>query len=95
MKKQLALLIPTLLIILPATALADSHEATIAEVKKTIEDNNAATRETKMGDPSEISKHGSLEFWSSGGLLTTRSPDEGAQEFEVFNLQPKHIEVKA
>ncbi len=90
--KRTALLTLALLI-LPAIAVADSHDATIAEVKKTVEDNLAATRAAKQESPSVVSEHGSLEFWSSGGLLTSSSPDADPQDFEIFNLHPKHIEV--
>ncbi len=92
MTKKMALLALTLLV-LPAATLAGSHEDVVAEVKKTIEDSMAATRATKAENPATISKHGSLEFWSSGGLLNRSSPDGDPMEFEVFNLHPKHIEV--
>lgn len=92
MKQQTALITLSLLV-LPAIALADSHETTVAEVKKTIEQSMAASRETRSDDPTSISKHGSHEFWSSGGLLNSKGPREDPQEFEVFNLYPKHIEV--
>ncbi len=92
MKTRIALLTLSLLA-LPAFALADSHDAIVAEVTKAIEDGLADTRETKMDDPSTTSKHGSLEFWSSGGLLNRASPDRKPRAFETFNLRAKHIEV--
>lgn len=92
MKKRIALLTLSLLA-LPAIALADSHEGIVAEVKKAIEDSIAGTQATKMDDPSTTSKHGSLEFWSSGGLLNRASPDREPRAFDTFNLRAKHIEV--
>jgi hypothetical protein len=39
------------------------------------------------------SRHGALEFWSSGGLLHEIPPGGGAEELDAFNIQPKHIKV--
>ncbi len=92
MTKQIVLLALTLLIA-PAVALADSHEGIVAEVKQTVEADMAETRATKMQQASQISKDGSVEFWSSGGLLNRKKPGGEPQEFDVFNLYAKHIEV--
>ena len=40
-----------------------------------------------------ISKKGSLEFWSSGGLLHSPQQNAKAREFDTYNLHPKHIKV--
>ena len=40
-----------------------------------------------------IADEGSLEFWSSGGLLHLVSSEEVMPRFEDRNLVPKHIEV--
>lgn len=93
MKKQIGLVLVALLCV-PVIAMADSHEdAVVSEVKKTILDGLAKVRETKMADPAEVSKHGSLEFWSSGGLIQFSAPDAEPSEYEVFNISAKHIEV--
>ena len=92
MIQRLALLTLSLLL-LPTLALADSHEGIVAEVEKAIEDGLAFSREHKAGAPDGISKDGSVEFWSSGGLANRVSPGGDPQEFEIFNLQAKHIEV--
>ena len=44
-------------------------QTTEQEIIKTIMDSNAYTLEHLKGMGDEISKHGSLEFWSSGGLI--------------------------
>ncbi len=78
---------------LPSITLADSQEdAVISEVKKTILESLAKGRETNVADPSAISKYGSYEFWSSGGLLHFNDPRHPV-EFENFNVYAKHIEV--
>ena len=46
-----------------------------------------------MGQAGGVSKHGSLEFWSSGGLLQWIAPDAPVGAFDVFTLTPKHIKV--
>lgn len=40
-----------------------------------------------------VADEGSLEFWSSGGLLHLVSSEEVMPRFEDRNLVPKHIEV--
>lgn len=92
MKQQIALLVLTLLI-LPAATLADSHEGTVAEVTQVVEADLAEMRATKSQKASQISKHGSYEFWSSGGLLNFKQPDGAPQKFDTFNLRAKHIQV--
>jgi hypothetical protein len=39
------------------------------------------------------SQYGSLEFWSSGGLLREIAPGGRAEEYDIFSIQPKHIKV--
>ena len=92
MTRRIALLTLSLLL-LPAITLADSHEGVAAEVKKAIEDGIAYTQENKTGQPGTIARDGSVEFWSSGGLMNRVGPGGDPQEFEVFNLRAKHIEV--
>ena len=80
-------LIGTLL--LPASALAD----TAAEIKKEIMDSNAYVREHGMDKEGTISKHGAVEFWSSGGLVQYVAADVPISKYEDFSLTPKHIQV--
>jgi hypothetical protein len=43
--------------------------------------------------PSDYSKHGSLAFWSSGGMLQKTLATSEPEKYDVFNIQPKHITV--
>jgi hypothetical protein len=93
MKKTLILML-ICLIAPAAVALADSHEdATAQEVKETIMANFEYTREAKAGMPNAISKEGSVEFWSSGGLMNWIAAGEEPGSFDVYSLTPKHIKV--
>lgn len=73
-------------------AVADSD--TEKEVKQAILDSNAHITKNMKDAPDAYSKHGALEFWSSGGLLQEIPPGGGFPgEFEVFRIKPKHIRV--
>ena len=63
------------------------------EVKQHILDNNAYALKNLKDKAKTISKEGSLEFWSSGGLLQSLRQNEKVREFDTFNLHPKHIKV--
>ena len=89
--KNKSLLIFALLTFAGASAQADS--TTEQEIKKLIMDNNAYTKQNLKGQDDVLSSEGSLEFWSSGGLLHKLSPDLAPQEFESFNIDVKHIHV--
>ena len=80
---------------LPSLALAEHHEGSSVaeEIKSLILDNSRYTRENLEGPPGENSRHGSLEFWSSGGLLQRVAQDAPSSKYESFALTPKHIEV--
>jgi len=72
---------------------AHADEATEQEVMKAIIDANAYTKENLKGQDDTVASEGSLEFWSSGGLLHKVSADISPQEFESFNLDVKYIKV--
>ena len=90
MKKTL-LAVTGLMIFCISAAQADP--ATEAEVKKHIMDNNAYTIKEQKSPGGQVSKEGSLEFWSSGGLLQEVPPADEVEEFDAFRLKPKHIRV--
>jgi hypothetical protein len=90
MKKKI-LLIVGLLTFAVASAQADS--ATEQEIKALIMDGNAYTKQHLIGQEDTLSSEGSLEFWSSGGLLHKLGADLAAQEFESFDIDVKHIHV--
>ncbi len=93
MKRTCALVLLSLLA-LPGIALAESHSSdTVAEVTKTIEDGNAYTRENLESPKDQISKDGSDEFWSSGGLMTWANPGVEERSWDSFNLHAKHVKV--
>ena len=75
--------------LVPMVAVADTAE----EIKAIIMQDNAESRENLSGDSEGISKHGSLEFWSSGGLMQHVPADAPAATWEHFALTPKHIKV--
>jgi len=90
MKKIGLLLIGVLAL---AGTLAQADTATEQEVKKFIIEANAYTKETLKGKGDGVSKDGSLEFWSSGGLLQEVSADADPGEFDTFNIDVKHIHI--
>ncbi len=67
--------------------------ATEQEVRQTIINSNAYSRQNLKDAPDTVSKDGSLEFWSSGGLLQEIEPSGQPDEYESFTIKPKHINV--
>ena len=64
------------------------------EVEKAILDFFDYSNRNLTSKPDRYSKHGALEFWSSGGLLQELEPGGGRPKpYEIFNLKPKHIKV--
>lgn len=89
--KNKILLIAGLFIFASASAQADS--ATEQEIKNVILEGNAYTKQNLKGQADILSSEGSMEFWSSGGLLHNLSADVAPQEFESFDIDVKHIHV--
>jgi len=90
MKKTVLFLIGILTF---AGALAQADTATEQEVTKTIIDNNAYSNSNLKGRADEMSKDGSVEFWSSGGLLHEIAGGTAPEEFESVSIDVKHIHV--
>mgnify|MGYP002525609484 FL=1 len=63
------------------------------EVKQLILDDNAYVLKNLEDKAKTISKNGSLEFWSSGGLLHSLQQNVKVREFDAYNLHQKHIKV--
>ena len=61
-------------------------------VRQTILDQYAFQRENLRDMPGTYSQEGSVEFWSSGGLLQ-QIPTEMLREYEFNTLTVKHITV--
>ena len=70
-----------------------AQASTEAEIRSLVKANIAYTNEQLSQDPNSISKHGSKEFFSSGGLLNTIQRGNDASDFEYFSGSVKHIEV--
>ena len=83
------------LILLPGIALAEHHEEgdVASQVKAKIMKDNQYIRENLEDADRGISQHGSLAFWSSGGLMNSVPPDAAISKYDVFKITPKHITV--
>jgi hypothetical protein len=75
--------------LLPMVAVADTAD----EIKAIIMQDTADSRKNLSAGSEGLSKHGSLEFWSSGGLMQYVPADSPAATWEHFSLTPKHIKV--
>ena len=93
MKRTCALLLLSLFA-LPGLALADSHTTgTAAEVTEKIQWIYEQTRTNRESPARQVAADGSLEFWSSGGLLNHARADATPRKWESFNLHAKHIQI--
>lgn len=72
---------------------AQADEATEAAIIKLLMDDNAYTKENLKSRADNVSRNGSLEFWSSGGLLNEVPDGLEPQEFDAFSINLKHITV--
>ena len=75
--------------VLSSTAMAD----TATEVRQVVLDHMAHMNQELNQDPMRLSKDGSKEFFSSGGLLNYLDRTSGGNTFEMFEGSIKHIEV--
>ena len=74
---------------LSSTVMAD----TASEVRQVVLDQIAHLNQELNQDPMRLSKDGSKEFFSSGGLLNHLDRTSGGNTFEMFQGSIKHIEV--
>ena len=74
---------------LSSTVMAD----TASEVRQVVLDHMAHMNQELNQDPMRLSKDGSKEFFSSGGLLNYLDRTSGGNTFEMFEGSIKHIEV--
>ena len=74
---------------LSSTVMAD----TASEVRQMVLDQIAHLNQELNQDPMRLSKDGSKEFFSSGGLLNYLDRTSGGNTFEMFEGSIKHIEV--
>jgi len=89
MKKRLTSALALTLCVLSSTVMAD----TATEVRQVILDDLAHANQELEQDPMRLSKDGSKEFFSSGGLLNHLDRTSGGNTFEMFEGSIKHIEV--
>ena len=89
MKKRLTSALALTLCVLSSTVMAD----TATEVRQVILDDLAHANQELNQDPMRLSKDGSKEFNSSGGLLNHLERTSGGNTFEMFEGSIKHIEV--
>ena len=89
MKKRLTSALALTLCVLSSTVIAD----TATEVRQVILDDLAHMNQELNQDPMRLSKDGSKEFFSSGGLLNHLDRTSGGNTFEMFEGSIKHIEV--
>ena len=89
MKKRLTSALALTLCVLSSTVMAD----TATEVRQVILDHLAHMNQELNQDPMRLSKDGSKEFFSSGGLLKHLDRTSGGNTFEMFEGSIKHIEV--
>lgn len=75
--------------LIAAPVLAD----TASEVRQEILDNMTHMNQALNQDPMRISKLGSKEFFSSGGLLNDIDRASTGNAFDIFEGTRKHIEV--
>ena len=89
MKNRLTSALALTLCVLSSTVMAD----TATEVRQVILDHLAHMNQELNQDPMRLSKDGSKEFFSSGGLLNHLDRTSGGNTFEMFQGSIKHIEV--
>ena len=89
MKNRLTSALALTLCVLSSTVMAD----TATEVRQVILDDLAHANQELNQDPMRLSKDGSKEFNSSGGLLNHLERTSGGNTFEMFEGSIKHIEV--
>jgi hypothetical protein len=89
MKNRFTSALALTLSVLSSTVMAD----TVSEVRQVVLDQIAHMNQELNQDPMRLSKDGSIEFFSSGGLLTYLDRTSGGNTFEMFEGSIKHIEV--
>ena len=89
MKNRFTSALALTLCVLSSTVMAD----TASEVRQVVLDQIVHLNQELSQDPMRLSKDGSKEFFSSGGLLNHLDRTSGGNTFEMFEGSIKHIEV--
>ncbi len=89
-----AFLAAALLALVAGNAFAETAESGVAgEIKALIKADNEYVKANLKDREGGVSAEGSLEFWSSGGLMQWSAPDDNLTEYDRFTITPKHIKV--
>jgi hypothetical protein len=80
-------------VLLAAPSVSAGETDTEREVRETILKTNAHARETGEITPDAASKHGTVECWSSGGLMHELAAGSAPEGWDRFNVRPRHIKV--
>lgn len=79
----------------PGQLQAQDVERITEEIRAAVQSDYDYVRENLEDKPDTFSKKGSVEFWSSGGLINVVPPDVALRSYDSFSLTPKHIHVIA
>lgn len=86
---HVSLLFAVLVALVPVTVHADTR----TEIRNLILEGLSYTNQHGTSVPGTIADEGSVEFWSSGGLMQMVANTNSDEQFEYFNGSAKHIEV--
>jgi hypothetical protein len=75
------------------TGLALAQTQTEKEVTQAIIESSRYTNANLKGEEGAYSRHGALEFWSSGGLLQEIPANTRPESWDAINITPKNITV--
>ena len=89
--KTIMMLIAAIALLGTATVQADP--ATEKAIRDLIVSGSEYVKKNLKGEKDTVHSEGSVEFWSSGGLLQKVPAGAEPQNFESFALEPKHITV--
>ncbi|MBT8395656.1 MAG: hypothetical protein KJN92_01765, partial [Gemmatimonadetes bacterium] len=78
---------------LPGQAKAQGQDPVTQEIRQVITSGYEYAKENLRDETGTYHSSGSLEFWSSGGLVQNVPADEPARTYQSFNLIPKYIWV--
>ena len=73
--------------------ISKAQSDTEREIKQLLIEGAEEVNQTMVATGDTYSKHGALEFWSSGGLLNEIPPGGRSTSFDMVRITPKHIRV--
>ena len=91
--RWLALTVAVLSLVAGIAPASAEESGTAAEIKAMIMAEHEYVGANLKDQEGGVSQHGSLEFWSSGGLMQWTAPDGANSEYDKYTLTPKHIKV--